>query len=281
MRRLEESSESGLPEEAQPHSPPENGGMQLIARVAAVLRALAAHPDGISLRQLARASGLPRATVQRIVEALEKERLVSAGGARAGVRLGPEIKTLAAAMRDDFVEIVRPHLERLAAELRETVILTALSGWRAVYVDQVISDRQVNLSVNPGAAFALHATAAGKALLATLPPEALREFLTEPREAYTSQTILSEEALIEELDDVARLGFACDRRETGDHNFAIATAVFDSAGRPYSISIILPESRSPEVEPTYVGPLLRCRDRIMAAIGTRRAGSARRRIGTA
>ncbi|NLY64963.1 MAG: helix-turn-helix domain-containing protein, partial [Alcaligenaceae bacterium] len=47
------------------------GGIQVIARSGAILRALAANPQGISLATIANHVKLPRSTVQRIVNALE------------------------------------------------------------------------------------------------------------------------------------------------------------------------------------------------------------------
>ena len=51
-------------------------GIQVIARAAAVLRALKDAPAGLSLGQIAERLGLARSTVQRIVQALQDERLV-------------------------------------------------------------------------------------------------------------------------------------------------------------------------------------------------------------
>ena len=242
-------------------------GLQLISRAAAILRAVAGRDDGLSLRQIARISGLPRATVARIVDALEVEQLVTSNGP-GGVTLGPAIAILAGTNRLQFREAAQLHLERLAAEVRETVILTVLSGKRAVAVDQVVSDRPVNLSVAPGIAFPLHATAAGKALLAVLPEVELAELLTDPLPAFTGNTVVSLERLAVELDAIRRTGIAFDQREHGDHEFALATGLLDSGGCPYSISILLPETRSHDQAP-YVGPLLQCRDRIEAALGRR------------
>lgn len=51
----------------------DNGGVQVIARAAKILRVLASHPDGLSLSQIAREVDLARSTVNRIVAALEDE----------------------------------------------------------------------------------------------------------------------------------------------------------------------------------------------------------------
>ncbi|MGI9493370.1 MAG: helix-turn-helix domain-containing protein, partial [Geminicoccaceae bacterium] len=51
-------------------------GIQVIARAASILRALGEDTSGMSLGQIADKVGLPRSTVQRIVGALQAERLV-------------------------------------------------------------------------------------------------------------------------------------------------------------------------------------------------------------
>ena len=82
----------------------EAGGVQVIARAAAVLRALG--PDGMSLGKLAQATGLPRSTVQRIVDALAAENLVEV--AAGGVRPGWGLQQLAQSAHTDITVRARP-----------------------------------------------------------------------------------------------------------------------------------------------------------------------------
>ena len=71
-------------------------GIRAISRAAQVLRALK-DDGGLSLGEIAKQIGLPRSTVQRLVNALIEEGLVVASSAEGGLRLGPEIQSLAAA----------------------------------------------------------------------------------------------------------------------------------------------------------------------------------------
>ena len=75
------------------------GDVRLIARAAAILRALTEQPRGASLGELAKATGIPRSTVQRLVAALEAERMVTTNAQRPGVRLGVELCRMAASSR--------------------------------------------------------------------------------------------------------------------------------------------------------------------------------------
>ena len=111
-------------------------GIQVIARAAAVLRALKEGQTGLSLAQIADRVALPRSTVQRIVAALIDERLLIATRA-AGVRLGPELQALAEAARTSTVDLCRPHLAALMAATGETVDLSVLRGGQMVFVYQV------------------------------------------------------------------------------------------------------------------------------------------------
>ncbi len=88
--------------------------VQVIARAATILRALEDENAGLSLGQIAQRVNLARSTVQRIVAALETEKLVIAATPNGRVRLGPTILRLAASVRSDFIALARPFLERLS-----------------------------------------------------------------------------------------------------------------------------------------------------------------------
>ncbi len=145
----------------------------LIARAAAVLRALKDRQTGLSLGQIAERVGLPRSTVQRIVAALIDERLLMATRA-AGVRLGPELQSLAEAARYGTVELCRRHLNALMLETRETVELSALRGGQMVFQDQAQGSHRRRAVSLVGEHFPLTTTTAnGRAALAILTePEA-------------------------------------------------------------------------------------------------------------
>ncbi len=98
-------------------------GIQVIARAAAVLRALKDNPAGMSLVQIAGQVALPRSTVQRIVGALQDERLVITTGTGGGIKPGPELSVFAQATRYNVVESCRLFLSELADDTRETADL--------------------------------------------------------------------------------------------------------------------------------------------------------------
>ncbi|MFN7633295.1 MAG: helix-turn-helix domain-containing protein, partial [Acetobacteraceae bacterium] len=86
----------------------EKSQVQVIARAAAILRALEEERQGLSLGQIAGRVGLARSTVQRIVGALEAEKLAVAASPNGRVRLGPALLRLAASVETEPARIARP-----------------------------------------------------------------------------------------------------------------------------------------------------------------------------
>ena len=142
--------------------------VQVIARAATILRALEDENAGLSLGQIAQRVNLARSTVQRIVSALETEKLVIAATPNGRVRLGPTILRLAASVRSDFIALARPFLERLSEELHETVDLSTVGKDHLVFIDQVIGPQRLRTVSAVGETFPLYCTANGKAYLAQL-----------------------------------------------------------------------------------------------------------------
>lgn len=222
----------------------EREGMQLVSRAASVLRALEGQAAGLSLGQIAAATGLPRPTVQRIVDALLVELLVAPDHQNGGVRLGPAIARMARWVSTDLVALARPHLERLSWAVHETTAMTVLQDGRVILVALASAvQREISLTSQIGAVWTLHSTSEGKAMLAGLPEETIRGLLPEPLVQRTAKTTTSVDALIGELAEVERSGFALDVEGTREGIASIATRITDASGLRYAISILTPASR--------------------------------------
>jgi DNA-binding IclR family transcriptional regulator len=127
--------------------------VQVIARAATILRALEDENTGLSLGQIAQRVSLARSTVQRIVSALETEKLVIAATPNGRVRLGPAILRLASSVRSDFLAMARPFLERLSQELEETVDLATVKKDQLIFIDQVIGSQRLRTVSAVGESF--------------------------------------------------------------------------------------------------------------------------------
>jgi len=236
----------------------ERHGVQVIARAAAVLRALEGQIAGMSLGEIAQRVDLPRSTVQRIVNALAEEELIMAASPSARVRLGPALLRLASGAKLEIVETARPYIEALSAELRETVDLAILVGHEAVFVDHVVAPRRLRLVSDIGVHFPLHCTANGKAMLSLLADDNVRALLAPRLKQHTRYTITSFARFMKELESVRAGGIAYDREEHTEGICAVGAALSDQSGTIAAISIPVPATRFHGHEERLVKALSRC-----------------------
>ena len=217
--------------------------IQVISRAAKILRTLREHPKGLSLSQIAKEVNLARSTVQRIVTTLEQENFVAPASPNGGIRLGPEIAMLAAAVHSDLREEIRPFLIQLSNLVNETVDLSVLENGKVLFVDQIIATHPLQATSQPGASFPLHCTANGKAILASLPIVEVEKLLPEHLKQYNDKTITNRDELLKELEVVRKEGVAFTREEHIHGICAVGAVVFDSMRNLSAVSIPLPSTR--------------------------------------
>jgi DNA-binding IclR family transcriptional regulator len=238
-------------------------GVQVLARAAEILRALAASPGGLSQAELADKLGLARTTVHRILGALEEESLVTVARSRGRYRLGAEIGRMAEAVRRERVATLHPLLEQLSRGLDETVDLSVLDGRRVTFVDQVVALRRLRAVSAVGESFPLHSCAPGKAILATLPVRELRSMVAGHLNGLTPSTITTMAALRAELARVKSEGVAYDREEHTVGICAVAVVLDPTDPHPMAISVPVPAQRFHDREMELRSALLELRRRIV------------------
>jgi len=223
--------------------PNDKSQVQVIARAATILRALEDENAGLSLGQIAQRVNLARSTVQRIVSALQTEKLVIAATPNGRVRLGPTILRLAASVRSDFTALARPFIVRLSEELHETVDLSMVKKDHLVFIDQVIGSQRLRTVSAVGETFPLYCTANGKAYLAQLTDQAIEALIGSSYDTRTPKSLTRLDALLAELKAVRRSGVAYDREEHTLGICAVGVAMQDSLGNSVAISVPVPTQR--------------------------------------
>lgn len=217
-------------------------GIQVISRAVEILRVLKKDCEGLSLGQIAGNVGLPRSTVQRIVYSLISEGMVMTTSAEGGLRLGPEIQSLASAGRLDIARIIRPVLETLAEETGETVDLSMFSTNHMVFVDQVVGTYRLRAVSAVGEIFPMCTTANGKAALARLDANLINGLVVDEIR-HNSSVKKSKAEIMTEVEQIKRSDIAWDIDEHTDGISAVGTAFIGPNGLVYAISIPVPSQR--------------------------------------
>lgn len=241
------------------------GGIQVIARAAAILNVLGKHPGGMSLGEIAQEVALPRSTVQRIVAALDSAQLVRSSGA-GGLRLGPALLKLISSVHSDVVDLVRPFLEQLSANINETVTLARASGTQLAIIHYVVATRELRVVPRIGLNLPLYSTSGGRVLLAMESDEDVRILVGEAYEDLTGMTVKTLPQLLELITDVRAKGLAIDLGETLEGVCTIAVALDTLFGR-FSISLLVPAPRFHKHETFYRQELMQCKEAIVNEIG--------------
>jgi DNA-binding IclR family transcriptional regulator len=207
---------------------------QSLARAITLLRIVAARPEGAPTAALARAAGLPVATAARLLATFADAGFVERTAADDGWVLGRELIRLVSGVDPDrLLEArARPLLEGLAEATGESGMLAVpRPPVGADVLVQVDTPRFVGATNWVGRPFPLHASAAGKLVLAELSDDALAAWTAHhPLDRYTDHTITDPLALHGELERVRRRGYAELADELEDGLAAIAAPVRSSEG---------------------------------------------------
>lgn len=220
----------------------QKGGVQVVSRTAAIMRALSAYPGGLSLTAIANEVGLPRSTVQRLVTALEVEGLVDAKGPNGGTRLGPAISSLVATAHADMVVFGRHQLKLLLDTVNETSsILTAVNA-KSMVLETMTAEHPLRVVLCQGVQKPLYASAGGKALLAAYAEDVTQRLYPAELETFTPNTIPTRKALQAEIERVRAEGIAVARNEFVTGISSLAMAVVTGMG-VYAFEVTLPDAR--------------------------------------
>ncbi|OUM43294.1 IclR family transcriptional regulator [Arthrobacter sedimenti] len=219
------------------------------------------------------ATGLPKATVHRLISTLVERRFVTIDP-DGNYLPGPSILALAgrALERIDISSIAQPFVDDLVDTIHCTVHMGAISGDSVIYILRKDSDKPYQMPSRVGLSVPLHTTGIGKAVLATYEDETVERMLKRAGMVrLTDATITSVEDFKRELEDVRRRGTARDRGENVPGIACIAAPVHDHTGvvrYGLSISTLSIEHSDEQVE-AMAGDLLATAAAISKALGYR------------
>ena len=235
--------------------PPEPGlrTIQSVDRAAALLKAVAASRDPLSVVELAAQCGLNRSTAWRLLATLDSQGLVERDPVTQRYSVGYAIFQIAAAGdHDALVRRAHPVLQGLANTTGETANLAVAKRFNLVYVDQV-EPPQIMSPNWLGRVIALHATSSGKAFLAWLPKEERDVLVPSKLERFTDTTLTDRRQLEDELEAVRRDGYSVCVGELEETLYGASAAVLNERERPVAIVSVwgpqhrVPAERLPEI----------------------------------
>jgi IclR family pca regulon transcriptional regulator len=167
-----------------------NQSLRSLERGIAVIQVFSREHPALTLSEVARLTGITRATARRILLTLEKLGHVHSDGKLFS--LTPRVLSLGWAYLAslNLPELAQPLMENLVERTKESCSMATLDPPDIVYVARVPTRRIMTVTLAVGARLPAHATSMGRVLLAGLPDDELERFLDEtPLERFTDGTI--------------------------------------------------------------------------------------------
>lgn len=212
----------------------------LVQKTIWILRAVAAHPDGIGLSDVARSSGIPKATCHRILGILEREGWLTSDPDTRRFRVALGLLFLIGGLLDQesaygHAQIV---LKELADRTQETSGLDHLVPPSVMVVAQVTGPFLISHRINPvPRMLPAWRTSTGKALLAWQDAEAVREEFADDFADRPSQKFATFDDFLAELARIRQCGYSVAYDELEEGAAAVAAPVHVGKRTPYAIWI--------------------------------------------
>jgi IclR family transcriptional regulator, acetate operon repressor len=195
----------------------------------------AAGPGGMTLTELADRIAVSKSSAFALLQTLIARGFAADSGTRLTrrYRLGLALAKLgdAAEAQSPLITLALPVLQSVTDATGLTTRLVVPDGPYAVVTARVDAPGSVRFASYLGQREYPHCTSAGKALLATLPPQQARALALESgMPSRTERTMTDPDALLRDLELSAARGYTIDDEEDCDGVFCVGAAIFDRNG---------------------------------------------------
>ena len=170
--------------------------LQSLERGLAVLQVFSSEHPRLTLSEVARLTGITRATARRILLTLQHLGYVRVDGRL--FFLTPRVLSLGFGYLSslNLWDIAQPFMEELVEQTHESCSAATLDLPDIVYVARVPTRRIMTIALGIGSRLPAHATSMGRVLLADLPDEELDAYLsTGPFPTFTERTVVDPDEL--------------------------------------------------------------------------------------
>lgn len=204
-------------------------------RVFAVLEALSHQPKaGVGLEEITQLSGLPKTTVFRLLYSMHKLGFVEQAPDTGFYSLSGKFFELGtnALPYQRLTTLAKPPMQRLLLSFGESVNLAVPKLGGAIYIAVLESPKPHRVAASVGGFSFLHCTSVGKCIAAYLPTQELeKQLIRHGMPPLTQTTIISRQALDDELARVRNEGVALDNEENAQGIICVGGPIFASASK--------------------------------------------------
>ncbi len=216
-----------------------------VARALSIMEALSEAKEPLNLTELARRVNLSNVTTLRFCNTLMELGYLHRNQAKR-FTLTPRVLSLGygALCQLTVKEVAEPYLKSLSESIGETVNMTILDGTEILYVARYTKEDLLSQPLYVGARLPLYCTSMGKAILAFLPKDEQRSLISKINFVkLTHRTITTADALLKELENVRKKGYAINDEELSVGLRSIGAPVLKRGRAVAAVNIAVPTTR--------------------------------------
>ncbi|MGN0517884.1 MAG: IclR family transcriptional regulator [Acutalibacteraceae bacterium] len=204
--------------------------IQSISKAINLLDILSNEKRPLSLNDLHERTKIPKSTLHGLLSTMRDHSIITQnndGKYFLGIRLFEY--GCAVSSTWDICEISRPYLQQLSNVTGETSMLSIEYKEEILTLEQSQGRSELRIVSDIGVRLPMHCTSQGKLFLAYMPNSASRKFIkSDNLIAYTPHTIISSEALQNELEQIRNNGYSIENGEFKIGLRSVSAPVFDS-----------------------------------------------------
>ena len=202
--------------------------IRAIGRAIQVLDCFSFQQKDHTMGELARETRLSQSTVFRILQTLEKRKLVAYDPPSNSYSLGIKLLELGGIVFSSISlrKAASPFLDQLEARINHTVLIAILEGGELVYIDKRAGDEPIRLTSEVGKRRPPFFGMLGKTLMAYLPEKEVDELLRRyPLEKVAPRSITDPRKFKRNLKEIREKGYTYEYSEAVDGVIGIAAPV--------------------------------------------------------
>jgi DNA-binding IclR family transcriptional regulator len=205
-----------------------------------LLEAVASAQHGISVREVARATGMDKSTVSRIFNQLQALDVVEQSPLTGRFEVGRRLSSLGEVLHtnNSLWGLAEPIVRELVTRFDETCYFIVREGNQARFQERIDCHQAIRYVIEPGVVSPLYAGAAGRAVLSGMPPEDAMRYLDDVAlSALTPDTVIDRDQLKRFVEQDRTRGYSVSLGERVTGGRGIGSPVFRADG--YCVAAIL------------------------------------------
>jgi len=271
--RMKQRGEAGCVVKAREEAADKgSGSVRSVERAADILSCLGMGEK--TLTEISQDVGLSKATVHRLLAALQKKDFVARDEETGKYFLHwglVGLLTKSLSREQQLVHCVYPFMKKLWRYTGETVTLYVRKGYNRVCVAEIVSQHPLKYSVGVGTVVPLnaHTGSPGKLLLAYMAKDEVADVLTQCEQAGLNSNPADRGLLFQELQQIYKQGWASSFGERIHGGASLSVPVWDRSGNvSASLNILGPCARlTEEILMSYLDILKQCAETASIRLG--------------